>query len=49
MRSGPLLCVVACRWASGISNSEAGVIMFVFQTLKDESEKLAAREVVIES
>ena len=34
-----------CRWAPDISSSEAGVTMFVPQTLKDESEKLAVREV----
>ena len=35
-----------CRWASDISSPEAEVTVFVFQTLKDESEKLAAKEVV---
>ena len=37
-----------CRWASDLASSEAGVTMFVFQTLKDESEKIAATEVLMD-
>lgn len=34
-----------CRWASDLTDSEAGASMFVFQTLKNENERMAAPDV----
>ena len=35
-----------CRWASDLTNSEAGVPILFDQTLKDESERIAAPDVI---